>query len=85
MSKWAEIRSDYIEQDGSFLILHIDAWETGQDDEEGKVIATIIGAVIDEEKEYTTIWIDKDAMYDPRVKEEIEQARRTLEDELDNL
>lgn len=37
MSKWAEIRNDYVENDKIF----IDAWLTDADDEEGSVIAKI--------------------------------------------
>lgn len=85
MSKWTEVKSNYIEQDGSFLIMYIDAWETGRPEEEGKVIATIVGAVIDGEHEYTTIWIDKDAMYDDTVNRAIEEGFRTLEAELKEL
>ena len=37
MSKWAEIRNNY--SDDEFV--YIDAWETDDDNEEGKVIALI--------------------------------------------
>ena len=37
MSKWAEIRNNYCDDE----YVYIDAWETDDDNEEGKVIALI--------------------------------------------
>jgi len=37
MSKWTEIHADFIE-DG---VIHIDAWTTSDDNEDGRVIAKI--------------------------------------------
>ena len=42
-SVYKEIRTEHIEDDGVFHILHVDAWKTDDDDEEGTVIAKIIG------------------------------------------
>jgi hypothetical protein len=39
MSYWAEIRNDYLCEDDKFW--RIDAWETGDDSEDGKVIAYV--------------------------------------------
>lgn len=39
MSKWAEIRCDYMDDYDKFW--RVDAWETDDDNEEGKVIACI--------------------------------------------
>lgn len=38
MSKWAEIRDDYVDDDN---VLHFDAWFTTDDNEEGTVIAKL--------------------------------------------
>lgn len=39
MSKWAEIRNDYCDEEEEKV--YIDAWETCNDNEEGKVIAKV--------------------------------------------
>ena len=48
---WAEIRNDHIEEDidetyaaygDTVMVLHIDAWKTEDDSEEGEVIAHVI-------------------------------------------
>ena len=39
MSKWAEIRNDYYDEEEEKV--YIDAWKTCNDNEEGKVIAKI--------------------------------------------
>ena len=39
MSKWAEIRNDYCDEEEEKV--YIDAWKTCNDNEEGKVIAKI--------------------------------------------
>jgi ABC-type cobalt transport system substrate-binding protein len=38
---WSEIRSDFEDEDKYNVITYIDAWETGNNDEEGRVIATV--------------------------------------------
>ena len=47
MSKWAEIRTDFVDDDDNFL--RVDAWKTDTGDEEGEVIAyidTLSGRII---------------------------------------
>ena len=39
MSKWAEIRNDYCDEEEGKV--YIDAWKTCNDNEEGKVIAKV--------------------------------------------
>ena len=39
MSKWAEIRNDYCDEEEEKV--YIDAWKTCNDNEEGKVIAKV--------------------------------------------
>ena len=63
MSKWAEIRSDYVDEEN--MIQYVDAWLTLDGDEEGKVIAKI--NLITKEVEY----LDSDARYDEYAQEAI--------------
>ena len=63
---WAEIRADYIDDTDKFL--RIDAWKTGADEEEGKVIAyvdTLSGRVI---------YVDPIARIDAYAQELIKEA-----------
>ena len=64
MSKWAEIRNDYT--DG--IETTIDAWETADDNEEGKVIAVVIHKT--REVEYK----DEDAKTDEYAQEKIREV-----------
>lgn len=66
MSKWAEIRTDYINEMDDFL--RVDAWKTDDDGEEGKVIAyidTLSGRVL---------YVDPAAITDEYAQEEIKEA-----------
>lgn len=64
MSKWAEIRNDYFEDNKLF----IDAWLTDDGDEEGNVIAKI--DVDTKEIEY----LDEDAKTDEYAQEIINES-----------
>lgn len=66
MSKWAEIRTDFVDDDDNFL--RVDAWKTDTGDEEGEVIAyidTLSGRII---------YADPDAITDEYAQEEIMEA-----------
>lgn len=66
MSKWAEIRTDFVDENDNFL--RVDAWKTDDDGEEGKVIAyidTLSGRVL-----YT----DPAAITDEYAQEKIKEA-----------
>lgn len=64
MSIWKEIKDDYSEDmpDGT-MKTHIDAWETEDDNEEGKVIATVQNGVV--------TYIDERAKEDKEAQEVI--------------
>jgi hypothetical protein len=82
-SKWAEIRNDYIEEaDEDFHVLHIDSWKTGDDTEEGKVIAKLVGIVKDEKPHIYVSYEDADARVDPLAQESIKEADQKLRDHL---
>jgi hypothetical protein len=63
---WGEIRTDF-EDNG---LIHVDAWISDNDNEEGKVIATI--SVSSGEVTY----IDERAKTDPLAQESIELVRK---------
>lgn len=66
MSKWAEIRSDYYDDEEEKQ--YIDAWLTDDNNEDGKVIAKINLAT--KEVEY----LDSDARYDEYAQEVISEV-----------
>lgn len=66
MSKWAEIRNDFVCEDSHNI--YIDAWLTDDDNEEGTVIARIIADT--KEIEY----FDDDARTDDYAQEVIREA-----------
>ena len=62
---WAEIRNDFIDDDG---IIFIDAWRTMDDNEDGEVLATV---TTDGRVEY----MNEQAKKDKRVQEAVNEAR----------
>jgi hypothetical protein len=66
MSKWAEIRNDFIREDSRKI--YIDAWFTDDDNEEGKVIARIDMDTKNVE------YVDDDAKTDEYAQEIINEA-----------
>lgn len=64
-SKWSEIRNDFYDDEGKCIT--IDAWITGSDDEEGRIIARVFD---DGKIEY----VDEDAKTDPYAQEKIKEA-----------
>lgn len=82
-NKWAEIRNDHIEDaENDFHVLYIDAWRTGDDNEEGKVIAKLIGINKDGEPHIYLSYQDPDAQIDPYAQEVIKESHQELRDYL---
>lgn len=71
-SKWAEIRNDHFDEEEKCIF--IDAWETDNDNEEGKVIAKIY-----EDGNKGTIYLDKDAETDEYAQEMINEIINRFE------
>lgn len=69
MKHYNEIKSNY--RDGNFTC--IDAWETDDENEEGKVIAVVHNSG-------DVYYIDKRAMYDEQVTAEINKVLTTIKD-----
>lgn len=63
MSKYGEVRNDYADQNG---VIHIDAWTTADDNENGKTIALVLNG--------TVYYKDFDAMTDSLAQELIQEA-----------
>ena len=66
MSKWAEIRSNYYDEEEEKQF--VDAWLTDNDDEEGTVIAKI------DLTTKTVEYLDADARYDEYAQEVINEV-----------
>jgi hypothetical protein len=69
MSCDTEVRNDYRDEAAHFTT--IDAWRTGDDDEEGKVVA-----VVHDSGDYW--YIDPDAINDPMVEQAIKEVQQRL-------
>ena len=82
-SMWAEIRNDYTEENctdkGIKKTTYIDAWETSDDNEEGKVIAKVILTTTDT---IVVVYIDNCARWDALVNEKIQEAVFEFEQEI---
>lgn len=65
MSKWTEIRCDFFDEEEEKY--YMDAWETGNDNEEGQVIAKIDLA------NKTVEYLDEDAKIDEYAQEVIKE------------
>lgn len=84
-SLWAEIKNDYTDEskeDGILKATYIDAWKTGDDDEEGKVIAKVI---LTEGYEIIVVYIDNCARYDEVAQEKISEAVDELKKEISGI
>lgn len=72
MGKWVEIRSDYFDEEERCIC--IDAWETDDDNEEGRTIAKIY-----EDDNLSIVYIDEDAITDSMAQNIIDDAIHRLE------
>lgn len=72
MSKWSEIRNDFVCEDSHSV--YIDAWITDDDNEEGVVIARINADTKNIE------YFDDDAMTDDYAQEVIKETINNIED-----
>lgn len=72
-SKYGEIRNDYADEVERYI--SIDAWLTGNDEEEGSVIAKV------NMDTYTVEYLDPDASYDPYAQEIIQETITDLKSE----
>lgn len=75
MSKWKEIRNDFLEETESMDMdsyYHIDAWLTEDENEEGKIIAKVNCGT----KEVT--YLDEDAKTDSYAQEMINEVIQQL-------
>lgn len=82
-SKWADILNYHIEDtDNGFHVLRVDAYKTANDDEEGVVIATLVGINKDGEPHIYTAYHDADARVDTYAKAVIKESEQKLTDYL---
>lgn len=71
-SPWAEIRSEYMDDEN---IIHIDAWTSGNENEEGHVIAYVI---LDYKRRVQVIHADPRTRWDAYALEVIAEAKKEL-------
>lgn len=76
--KWREIIADHIEEDGVFSILHVDAYKTDDENENGENIAELVGVFIDGEPHVYTVFKNPDAQIDDMALAVIHQATLDL-------
>lgn len=82
MSKWSEIRNDFIDMNSNTLVVCVDAWLTDDDNEEGKTIARVIGKEMDNGIYYEVIYNDNDAITDEYAQEMIAEAKDIIKTEI---
>lgn len=82
---WAEIRNDYHEEDeNGFIVAHLDAWKTNDpNDENGEVIAKVVGARIDGQAKIYVSYQNVDAQIDETAQSAIKEAARDIRNTLD--
>jgi superfamily II helicase len=78
---WAEIRNDFEEvlESVGKRVIHIDAWETEDDNEEGKVIAKVIQS---KSGNIYVEYMDERAKVDTLAQEVIEETIQKLKEEV---
>lgn len=67
---WREIKNDYTEEDGAYpgqRLTKIDAWKTSDDNEDGKVIATV-------DERCRVVYLDERAKFDKGAQEIIKET-----------
>lgn len=75
---FAEVRNDYDfeeKENGIKAGITIDAWETEDDNEEGRVVATVI---LTEHNDIAVVWHDNGARADKMCIDAIEDAKNRL-------
>lgn len=65
---WSRIKHDYHEETDGFVVGFVDAWRTDDEDEEGRVIAQVVGAVIDNKPSTFIVHCDPEARFDQTAK-----------------
>lgn len=80
-SYWSEVRNDYITENKEHGIkkeIHIDAWKTADDNEQGTVIAKVC---LTEQNGIKVIYIDDIARTDKLAQEKIHEAIKIFKEE----
>lgn len=68
---WSKIRYNHHEETDGFIVGYVDAWQTINEDEEGRVIAQVVGAVIDGKPSVYVVHCDPEARFDEMAKDAI--------------
>lgn len=77
---FAEVRNDYTfeePENGIKTGITIDAWETGDDNEGGQVVAVVI---LTEHNDIAVVWNDNGARLDKEVNIAIQEAKKRLQE-----
>ncbi|AYB37553.1 hypothetical protein [Brevibacillus laterosporus] len=78
MSRYNELRHYLEEVDSNKLIIQIDAWQTEDDMEEGKVIAWVSGERIEDDIFVTIKYLDNNDKVDNYVQKMIAEAQTMI-------
>lgn len=68
---WSKILYDHHEEVDGFIVGYVDAWRTTNEDEEGRVIAQVVGAAIDGNPSVYVVHCDPEARFDEMAKDAI--------------
>ena len=74
MSNWADIRCNYICEDEDDMFWRVDAWETDDDNEEGRVIAYV------DDLSGRVVYADPCARWDEEVQEIVAQKQKEIKE-----
>lgn len=85
MEIYSEVRNDYMEGNVSgsnVCSISIDAWKTGDDNEEGEVVAKVYGVKVYNEIVVFEDYVRNEARLSNMVKESVEEAIGMMEEHL---
>lgn len=83
ITTWAEIRADHWREENGFIVAAIDAWTTNNPEEEGEVIANVIGIVGHDNELYVHVdYHDARARIDHKANSVIQTTINTMKADL---
>lgn len=75
---WTRIHHDHHEETDGFIVGYVDAWLTNQEDEEGRVIAQVVGAIIDGKPAVYVAHCDPEARFDANAKAAVAECTKKI-------
>ena len=83
MRQYNEIRNTHVENDGPFIIVHLDGYKTMDDNEDGTLIARVIATMTDDDVHHVVLYADNSDRLDEGVQETLAETIAELPDYFD--